>query len=96
MDQLHDHCSLADRGGAALRRPCANVPSRVDPRHAGLEQVVAGDGGAGEDEAVLVALDRIVLPLCAGPRTEKEKQERERQALSARQRHRVESAAVPV
>src|SRR3954447_23101404 len=96
VNKLHDHRALADGGGASFCRAGANVTGGIDPGHARLEEVLAAGGAAGEDEAVLVALDRIVQPLRAGSRAEEEEQKREGQALSVLQRHRLEPAVVPV
>ena len=79
MDELHGHRALADGGGAALGRAGADVTGREDARNAGLEQVLGARGGAREDEAVVVAGDRVAEPFGARLRAEEEEQERERQ-----------------
>src|SRR5581483_5990280 len=60
VDELDSHGSFADGRGAALGRAGADVAGGEDARDAGLEQVLAVRRGAGEDEAVLVAGDRVV------------------------------------
>ena len=81
VDELHRHCSFAHRSDASLGRPRAGITGREDAGHIGFEQVVGVRGGAREDEAVVVAGDRVVKPFGAWPRTEEEEQVRERQAL---------------
>ena len=96
VDELHGHRALADRGRAALSRAGADVAGGEDAGQARLEQVVGARVGAGEDEAVLVARDRVAEPLGARQRAEEEEQERERQALAVCQRDRLELAVVAV
>ena len=92
VDEPHDHRALADRGGAALDRARADVAGGVDARDARLEQPVGAGVGAGEDEAVVVARDRVAEPVGARSGAEEEEQERERQPLAVVQRDRLELA----
>ena len=84
VDELDGHCPFADGGGAAFGRAGADVTGREHAGDVGLEQVVGVRGGAGEDEAVVVAADGVVEPLGARQRAEEEEQEREGKALAAR------------
>ena len=79
MDEADDRGALADRGRAALDRAGADVAGGVDAGHAGLEQAVGAGVGAGEDEALGVAGDRVAEPLGAGRGAEEEEEEGERQ-----------------
>ena len=92
MDEAHDRRALADRGRAALDRAGADVAGGVDAGDAGLEQALGAGLGAGEDEAVLVAGDRVAEPVGAGRGAEEEEEEGERQPRAVGQRDRLELA----
>ena len=96
VHELHRHRSLADGGGASLRRAGTRVARGVDPGHAGLQQILRTDGRAGEDEAVVVARDRRVQPLRARPCSEEEEQEGQRDVCSGLERDRVEVTGIPM
>src|SRR5688572_9143211 len=70
VDEPDDGRSLADRGGAALDRSCADVARGVDAGNIGFELALGSRVGTGEHEAVLVARDGIAQPLRAGLRTQ--------------------------
>ena len=82
MHELDRHRAFADGGRTALDRAGADVSRGEDPRHAGLEQAFGVGGGAGEDEALVVARDDVAEPLGARQGAEEEEQERERQPLA--------------
>ncbi len=82
VDEAHDRRALADRGRAALDRAGAHVAGGVDAGDAGLEQAVGARLGAGEDEALGVAGDRVAEPVGAGRGAEEEEEEGEAAARS--------------
>ena len=90
------HGALADGGGDALRRAGARIPDGVDAGNARTQQMLAACTGAGEDEAVLVALDRVAEPVRVRVRTEEEKQVGEGDALAILERDRLELAVASV
>src|SRR5919109_3437937 len=90
VDELHGHRALAHRGCAPLRRAGADVARGEDAGDARLEQVVGMRIRAREDEAVFVAGDGVAEPFGAWPRAEEQEQERERHALTTRERDRFE------
>ena len=96
MDEADDRGALADGGGAALDRAGADVAGGVDAGDAGFEQAVGAGLGAGEDEALLVAGDRVAEPLGAGRGAEEEEEEREGEAGAVGQRHRFELVVLAV
>ena len=58
MDEAHDHSALADRGGATLNRPGADVARRGDAGHTRLDEDALGAGPlAGEHEAWASGVD---------------------------------------
>src|SRR5207248_7690634 len=61
-----------------------------DAGDGGLEQVVRAGSGTGEDEAVVVAPDRLTEPFGARQRAEEEEQVGESEALAANERDRLE------
>ena len=73
VDELHSHRPFTDCRGAAFGRPGADVARREHAGNIGLQQIVDARGGTGEDEAVLVAADRLAEPLRARQRAEKRK-----------------------
>jgi hypothetical protein len=72
VDELHCHRALTHGGGALLGRARAHVTSGEDARNTGLQRVLGSRSGAREDEAVIVACDRVVEPLGARLRAEEE------------------------
>src|SRR2546430_16146243 len=86
VDELHRHRALTNGGGASLGRARADVTGGEDARNTGLERVLGSRSSAREDEAVIVACDRVVEPIGARLGAEEEKQERERQALRSEER----------
>ena len=89
VHEADDHRSLAHGRGAALHRTRAHVAGRVDPRDARLQQRLRARFGAGENEAVGVARQRVAEPIGARRRTEEQEQVGEGQALSVDQGHRL-------
>src|SRR6266567_3462955 len=65
VDELHRHRALTNGGGASLGRARADVTSGEDARNTGLERVLGSRSSAREDEAVIVACDRVVEPIGA-------------------------------
>src|SRR2546430_16390359 len=84
VDELHRHRALTNGGGASLGRARADVTSGEDARNTGLERVLGSRSSAREDEAVIVACDRVVEPIGARLGAEEEKQERERRGRAGR------------
>ena len=71
--------------------PAAKTPGRlVSSRYSAFAAAPV------QDETVFVAEDRLAEPLGAGRCPEEEEQERERQPLAVRERHRLEPAVVAV
>ncbi len=75
-----------------LVEPERTSPAAKTPGTLVSSRIAGSDAGAGEDEAVVVARDRVVEPFGARQRAEEEEQERERQALAALERDRLELA----
>ena len=92
VDEAHDHGALADRGGATLDRPGANVAHCEYAGHACLEDAVGTGLRAGEDEAVVVERDGAAEPVGARCGPEEEEAEGEREPLAVAERRRVELA----
>lgn len=65
MHELVDAGALPDGGRAALERARADVAGGVEPRYVGLEQAGRSGGSARQDEAVVVAGDRLAEPVDA-------------------------------
>ena len=65
VDELHRHRALTYGGGASLGRARADVTSGEDAGNTGLERVLGSRSSAREDEAVIVACDRVVEPIGA-------------------------------
>src|SRR5689334_14362429 len=82
VDELDGHGSLADRRSAALGRARADVARGEDAWHAGGEQAIGAGSASRQDEAVIVAGDRVVEPVGAWCRAEEEEQEGERHRLA--------------
>ena len=96
VDELHRHRALTYGGGASLGRARADVAGREDARNTGLQRVFGSRISAREDEAVIVACDRVVEPIGARLRAEEEKQEREREAFAGLERNCLELPILPV
>ena len=92
MDEAHDHRSLADRGGATLDRPRANIAHREDAGHARLEDALGTGLLTREDEAVVVERDGAAEPVGARCGSEEEEEEGERHPLAVPERRRLELA----
>src|SRR4029077_223655 len=96
VDELDGHRTFAYGGGASFWRPGAGVARRGYAGDIGLEEVVRVRCRAGENEAVVGAAYRVVEPLSARKRAEKEEQERVRSRLPALEREALEVAVLAV
>ena len=92
MDEAHHHRSLADRGGATLDRPRANIPHREDAGRARLEDALGTGPLASEDEAVVVERDRATEPVGIRCGSEEKEEGGERDPLTVAERRRLELA----
>jgi hypothetical protein len=93
VHEAHDHRPFAHCGGAALDRARAHVADGEAARDARVRDPLLRDVVAGDDEAVLVARDRVVEPVGARRRAEEREGEIDRQAGPVLERNAVE---VPV